>query len=50
MPQLYLAGYLLTLTYAKTSSANTIITTVHFTLSVASPVASVVSASHQGYM
>ncbi|KAH7922678.1 P-loop containing nucleoside triphosphate hydrolase protein [Leucogyrophana mollusca] len=38
---LYLAGYLLTLTYAKTSQANNIITIIHFTLSVLSPVASV---------
>ncbi|KAH7911599.1 hypothetical protein BJ138DRAFT_1062831 [Hygrophoropsis aurantiaca] len=38
---LYLAGYLLTLTYAKTSQANNIITIIHFTLSILSPVASV---------
>ncbi|KAI0027064.1 P-loop containing nucleoside triphosphate hydrolase protein [Vararia minispora EC-137] len=37
----YLAGYLLTLTYAKTSQASMIITTIHFTLSLLSPVASV---------
>ncbi|THU78042.1 P-loop containing nucleoside triphosphate hydrolase protein, partial [Dendrothele bispora CBS 962.96] len=42
---LYLAGYLLTLTYAKTSEAGRIITIIHFTLSVLSPVASVVRAS-----
>ncbi len=42
--QLYLAGYLLTLTYAKTSQAGNIITIIHFTLSVLSPVASVVCA------
>ncbi|KAJ3806238.1 hypothetical protein F5876DRAFT_91149 [Lentinula aff. lateritia] len=42
---LYLAGYLLTLTYAKTSSANTIITIIHFTLSVLSPVASTLRAA-----
>ncbi|KAG1779604.1 hypothetical protein EV702DRAFT_965686 [Suillus placidus] len=38
---LYLGGYLLTLTYAKTSQSGTIITIIHFTLSVLSPVASV---------
>lgn len=43
--KLYLAGYLLTLTYAKTSSAGMIITTLNFTLSVLSPVASTVSVS-----
>ncbi|KAJ3739785.1 hypothetical protein DFH05DRAFT_1530053 [Lentinula detonsa] len=42
---LYLAGYLLTLTYAKTSSANKIITIIHFTLSVLSPVASTLRAA-----
>ncbi|EIW87313.1 P-loop containing nucleoside triphosphate hydrolase protein [Coniophora puteana RWD-64-598 SS2] len=42
---LYLAGYLLTLTYAKTSSANQIITIIHFTLSILSPVASVMRAA-----
>lgn len=41
---LYLAAYLLTLTYAKTSQANQIITTIHFTLSILSPVASVMRA------
>ncbi|KAJ7729088.1 hypothetical protein DFH07DRAFT_218233 [Mycena maculata] len=41
---LYLAGYLLTLTYAKTSDANRIITIIHFTLSILSPVASVTRA------
>ncbi|KAF7307603.1 hypothetical protein MIND_00555500 [Mycena indigotica] len=41
---LYLAGYLLTLTYAKTSDANHIITIIHFTLSILSPVASVTRA------
>lgn len=40
--QLYLAAYLLTLTYAKTSKAADIITIIHFTLSLLSPVASVV--------
>ncbi|KIK71569.1 hypothetical protein GYMLUDRAFT_33772 [Collybiopsis luxurians FD-317 M1] len=42
---LYTAGYLLTLTYAKTSSANGIITIIHFTLSVLSPVASTLRAA-----
>ncbi|KAF8844179.1 P-loop containing nucleoside triphosphate hydrolase protein [Paxillus ammoniavirescens] len=42
---LYLAGYLLTLTYAKTSQANQIITTIHFTLSILSPVASVMRSA-----
>ncbi|KAK0217586.1 hypothetical protein EDD85DRAFT_990713 [Armillaria nabsnona] len=42
---LYLAGYLLTLTYAKTSEANDIITIIHFTLSVLSPIASVTRAA-----
>ncbi|KAK0209024.1 hypothetical protein DFS33DRAFT_1372220 [Desarmillaria ectypa] len=42
---LYLAGYLLTLTYAKTSKANDIITIIHFTLSVLSPIASVTRAA-----
>ncbi|KZT22614.1 hypothetical protein NEOLEDRAFT_1071005 [Neolentinus lepideus HHB14362 ss-1] len=41
---LYLAAYLLTLTYAKTSEAGQIITTIHFTLSVLSPVANVLRA------
>ncbi|TFK56402.1 P-loop containing nucleoside triphosphate hydrolase protein [Heliocybe sulcata] len=41
---LYLAAYLLTVTYAKTSQAGQIITTIHFTLSVLSPVASVLRA------
>jgi ATP-binding cassette subfamily A (ABC1) protein 3 len=41
--QLYLAGYLLTLTFAKTSDADHIITIIHFTLSILSPVVSVVS-------
>ncbi|KAI0321250.1 hypothetical protein OF83DRAFT_1100473 [Amylostereum chailletii] len=38
----YVAAYLLTLTYAKTSQAEFIITTIHFTLSVLSPVASII--------
>ncbi|KAF9067262.1 P-loop containing nucleoside triphosphate hydrolase protein [Rhodocollybia butyracea] len=42
---LYLAGYLLTLTYAKTTSASMIITIIHFTLSILSPVASTLRAS-----
>ncbi|KAJ7447207.1 hypothetical protein FB451DRAFT_1343436 [Mycena latifolia] len=41
---LYIAGYLLVLTYAKTSDANRLITIIHFTLSLLSPVASVVRA------
>ncbi|KAG5642387.1 hypothetical protein DXG03_002845 [Asterophora parasitica] len=43
---LYLSGYLLTLTYGKTSGAAPhIITIIHFTLSLASPVASVTRAA-----
>ncbi|KAF7302390.1 hypothetical protein HMN09_00872700 [Mycena chlorophos] len=42
---LYLAGYLLVLTYAKTSQANQFITIIHFTLSLLSPVASVTRAA-----
>ncbi|KAF9260869.1 P-loop containing nucleoside triphosphate hydrolase protein [Marasmius fiardii PR-910] len=42
---LYIAAYLLTLTYAKTSEAGRIMTILHFTLSVLSPVASVTRAS-----
>ncbi|KAF4573510.1 hypothetical protein EYR36_008028 [Pleurotus pulmonarius] len=42
---LYLAGYLLTLTYAKNSEAGRIITIIHFTLSTLSPVASVMRAA-----
>ncbi|KAF8507801.1 P-loop containing nucleoside triphosphate hydrolase protein [Hysterangium stoloniferum] len=42
---LYLAGYLLTITYAKNSKAAGIITITHFTVSLASPVASVLRAS-----
>ncbi|KAJ6479217.1 hypothetical protein C8R47DRAFT_1019314, partial [Mycena vitilis] len=41
---LYIAGYLLILTYAKTSDANRLITIIHFTLSILSPVASVTRA------
>ncbi|KAG7099993.1 hypothetical protein E1B28_001784 [Marasmius oreades] len=42
---LYIASYLLILTYAKTSEAGRIMTTTHFTLSLLSPVASVTRAS-----
>ncbi|PFH49786.1 hypothetical protein AMATHDRAFT_4551 [Amanita thiersii Skay4041] len=42
---LYLAGYLLVLTYGKTTQANNMISIIHWTLSIASPVASVVSAN-----
>ncbi|KAG0694048.1 hypothetical protein DFH29DRAFT_859873 [Suillus ampliporus] len=42
---LYLAGYLLTLTYATTSQSSNIITIIHFTLSVLSPVASVMRSA-----
>ncbi|TFK69908.1 P-loop containing nucleoside triphosphate hydrolase protein [Pluteus cervinus] len=42
---LYIAAYLLVLTYAKTSDASSLITTLHFTLSIVSPVASVTRAS-----
>ncbi|RDB29443.1 ABC transporter A family member 2 [Hypsizygus marmoreus] len=42
---LYLSGYLLTFTYGKTSAAPNIITIIHFTLSLASPVASVTRAA-----
>ncbi|KDQ62888.1 hypothetical protein JAAARDRAFT_168184 [Jaapia argillacea MUCL 33604] len=41
---LYLAGYLLTLTYAKTSQAGEIITKINFTMSILSPVANVIRA------
>ncbi|KAI0042590.1 P-loop containing nucleoside triphosphate hydrolase protein [Auriscalpium vulgare] len=41
---IYLAAYLLTLTYAKTSQAGRIITILHFTLSILSPVASIMRA------
>ncbi|VDB86266.1 unnamed protein product [Peniophora sp. CBMAI 1063] len=37
----YIAAYLLTLTYAKTSEAASIITIIHFTLSIVAPVASI---------
>ncbi|KAJ8084935.1 hypothetical protein PM082_003712 [Marasmius tenuissimus] len=42
---LYLSGYLLTLTYAKTSDADMIMTTIHFTMSVLAPVTSVIRAA-----
>ncbi|OBZ68485.1 ABC transporter A family member 2 [Grifola frondosa] len=42
---LYLAAYLLTLTYAKTSEAGKDLTIIHFTMSVLSPVASPLRAS-----
>ncbi|EJD03513.1 P-loop containing nucleoside triphosphate hydrolase protein [Fomitiporia mediterranea MF3/22] len=45
MAVLYLAGYLLTFTYAKTSQAGNFITIIHFTLSILSPVASPIRAS-----
>ncbi|KIK34896.1 hypothetical protein CY34DRAFT_17399 [Suillus luteus UH-Slu-Lm8-n1] len=45
MYTLYLGGYLLTLTYAMTSQSGTIITIIHFTLSMLSPVASVMRAA-----
>ncbi|KAF8435684.1 hypothetical protein L210DRAFT_3452656 [Boletus edulis BED1] len=42
---LYLSGYLLTVTYAETSQTSQIITTIHFTLSILSPVASVLRSA-----
>ncbi|KAF9235154.1 hypothetical protein BU15DRAFT_78325 [Melanogaster broomeanus] len=45
MYSLYLTGYLLTLTYAQTSQANQIITIIHFTVSILSPVASVIRSA-----
>ncbi|PIL31168.1 ATP-binding cassette transporter [Ganoderma sinense ZZ0214-1] len=42
---LYLAAYLLTLTYAKTSDAGTDLTIIHFTMSLLAPVASALRAS-----
>ncbi|KAA1477252.1 P-loop containing nucleoside triphosphate hydrolase protein [Dentipellis sp. KUC8613] len=42
---LYLAAYLLTLTYAKTSQAASIISILHFTMSIIAPVASVMRAA-----
>ncbi len=40
--QLYLSGYLLVLTYAKTSDAPSLLVIIHFTISLAAPVCSVV--------
>jgi ABC-type multidrug transport system fused ATPase/permease subunit len=45
--QLYLGGYLLTYTYANPEDANGIIKAIHFSLSLLSPVASVVSPVDQ---
>lgn len=42
---LYLAGYLLVLTYAKTSDAPRLMVIIHFTISLAAPVCSVVRAA-----
>ncbi|TFK42170.1 hypothetical protein BDQ12DRAFT_710453 [Crucibulum laeve] len=42
---LYLSGYLLVLTYGKTSEANRLITLLHFTISIVAPVASVTRAA-----
>ncbi|KAI0756145.1 P-loop containing nucleoside triphosphate hydrolase protein [Daedaleopsis nitida] len=42
---LYLAGYLLTLTYAKTSDAGTDLVIIHYTMSILAPVASPLRAS-----
>ncbi|TFK69897.1 P-loop containing nucleoside triphosphate hydrolase protein [Pluteus cervinus] len=42
---LYITTYLLVLTYAKTSDASSLVTTLHFTLSIVSPVTSVTRAS-----
>ncbi|KAI0830875.1 P-loop containing nucleoside triphosphate hydrolase protein [Trametes gibbosa] len=42
---LYLAAYLLTLTYAKTSQAGTDLSIIHYTMSILAPVASVLRAS-----
>ncbi|KAI0778957.1 P-loop containing nucleoside triphosphate hydrolase protein [Trametes elegans] len=42
---LYLAAYLLTLTYAKTSDAGKDLTIIHYTMSVLSPVASALRAA-----
>ncbi|KAI0658358.1 P-loop containing nucleoside triphosphate hydrolase protein [Cubamyces menziesii] len=42
---LYLAAYLLVLTYAKTSDAGKDLTIIHYTMSVLAPVASVLRAS-----
>ncbi|KAL5533846.1 hypothetical protein ACEPAG_306 [Sanghuangporus baumii] len=42
---LYMSGYLLTYTYAKTSDAPRLVSIIHYTLSVLSPVASPIRAS-----
>ncbi|KAF8640810.1 hypothetical protein AX17_000459 [Amanita inopinata Kibby_2008] len=42
---LYLAGYLLVLTYGKTTQADRMISIIHWTVSVTSPVASVMRAA-----
>ncbi|KAF8634881.1 hypothetical protein AX15_000635 [Amanita polypyramis BW_CC] len=42
---LYLAGYLLVLTYGETTQANRTISVIHWTLSIVSPVASVLRAA-----
>lgn len=42
---LYLAAFLLTLTYAKTAADNYDLTLIHFTMSIASPVANALQAS-----
>ncbi|KAG0704009.1 P-loop containing nucleoside triphosphate hydrolase protein [Suillus ampliporus] len=42
---LYIVGYLVTLTYAAPSQSSNIITIIHFTLSVLSPVASVMRSA-----
>ncbi|KAI0714652.1 P-loop containing nucleoside triphosphate hydrolase protein [Earliella scabrosa] len=42
---LYLAAYLLTLTYAKTSDADTDLVIIHYTMSILAPVASALRAS-----
>ncbi|KAJ7436225.1 P-loop containing nucleoside triphosphate hydrolase protein, partial [Mycena latifolia] len=44
MFMLYIAGYLLTYTYANPAYANGMVTTIHFTVSLLSPVASVTRA------
>lgn len=42
MSQLYLSGYLLVLTYAKSSDSRSMLVIIHFTVSLAAPVCSVV--------
>ncbi|KAK7021894.1 hypothetical protein VNI00_017183 [Paramarasmius palmivorus] len=41
---LYITGYILTLTYAKSSKADSIMNTFHFTISLLSPIASLIRA------